>query len=365
MARIIYGVSGEGSGHSSRARLILTHLLDAGHEVKVASYDRGYQNLSPDFDVLEIEGLHIAAEENKVSVVETFVGNVSRISSGIQSVRDLRVLFKSFEPDCAITDFEPMTAYLTQHYELPLISLDNQHRMRYMEYPCPTKLRADALVAETVIRAIVPRPDVSLVTTFYRGRLKNERTFLFPPILRHAVLDAEPGDAGHVLVYCTQSFESILEMLRQFPREDCLVYGFGRDAVDGNLTFKPASRDGFLEDLASAKAVIATAGFTLMTEALHLRKPYLALPMRGQFEQELNALLLETLGYGKNGRKATAETCGDFFYRLPEMKERLEGYPRNDNGEITAKLDELLADGCALAREFHRKRRERATDGSV
>jgi len=324
MARIIYGVSGEGSGHSSRARQMLSHLLEGGHEVRVATYDRGYKNLSPDFDVLEIEGLHIAAEENKISVVETFVDNVSRISSGVQSVRELRTLFKEFEPDCVVTDFEPMTAYLAQHYELPLITLDNQHRMRYMEYPCPTRLRADALVAETVIRAIVPRPDVSLVTTFYTGELKNERTFLFPPILRREVLDALPSDAGHVLVYCTQAFESILELLRQFPREIFRVYGFDRHA--------------------------------LMTEALHLGKPYLALPMRGQFEQELNALLLESLGYGKNGRTLSVETIGDFLYRLPEMKQRLESYPRKDNREITAKLDELLAADAALAREFHRKR---------
>jgi uncharacterized protein (TIGR00661 family) len=357
MARILYGVSGEGSGHSSRAKEIATHLLDSGHEVKLASYDRGYRNLSPDFDVLEIEGLHIAAAENKVSLVETFVTNLSRVPTGIRAVRELRSMYKSFAPDCVITDFEPITAYLAQHYDLPLISLDNQHRMRYMEYPCPPRLRADALVTETVIRAIVPRPDVSLVTTFYNGRLKNDRTFLFPPILRQEVLNARPSDAGHVLVYCTQAFEAILDLLRQFPRERCLVYGFDRDDADGNLTFRPASRDGFLDDLASAKAVVATAGFTLMTEALHLGKPYLALPMGGQFEQELNALLLEKLGYGRNGRKPTVQAFGEFFYRLPELKARLADYPGADNGKIKAFLDELLADGCARARELHEKRR--------
>jgi uncharacterized protein (TIGR00661 family) len=356
MARVLYGVSGEGSGHSSRAREILTHLIGQGHEVKAASYDRGYRNLSADFDVLEIEGLHIAAAENKVSVAETFVANLSRVPSGFQSARELRGLFKRFEPDCVITDFEPMTAYLAQHYDLPLISLDNQHRMRYMGYPCPGRLRADALVTETVIRAIVPRPDVSLVTTFYKGRVKNERTFLFPPILRREVLQARPSRAGHVLVYCTQSFESILDLLRQFPRERFLVYGFQRDDVEENLEFRPASRDGFLRDLATAEAVVSTAGFTLMTEALHLGKPYLALPMRGQFEQELNALLLEHLGYGKNGRKPSVEIFGEFFYRLPELRDRLTGYPRKDNGEIEAKLNELLADGGAGARAFHERR---------
>lgn len=67
-----------------------------------------------------------------------------------------------------------------------------------------------------------------------------------------------------------------------------------------SLIFKAPSRNGFLTDLARCKAVMATAGFTLMTEALHLHKPYLALSMRGQFEHEINAVFLVQSGYGRN-----------------------------------------------------------------
>ena len=38
MARIVYGVSGEGSGHSSRAREMIPHLERAGHRVRVVTY---------------------------------------------------------------------------------------------------------------------------------------------------------------------------------------------------------------------------------------------------------------------------------------------------------------------------------------
>jgi hypothetical protein len=53
MANILYGVNGEGSGHSSRAREVITHLQAQGHRVHVASFDRGYHNLKDDFDVTE------------------------------------------------------------------------------------------------------------------------------------------------------------------------------------------------------------------------------------------------------------------------------------------------------------------------
>jgi UDP:flavonoid glycosyltransferase YjiC (YdhE family) len=54
MTRILYGLSGEGSGHSSRSKQMARHLESLGHEVWLASYDRGYRNLKDEFnDVLE------------------------------------------------------------------------------------------------------------------------------------------------------------------------------------------------------------------------------------------------------------------------------------------------------------------------
>ncbi|MDZ7616682.1 MAG: glycosyltransferase family protein, partial [Patescibacteria group bacterium] len=300
MVKIVYGVAGEGSGHSSRAREMAGHLRDAGHAVRLASYDRGYRNLKDDFDVLEIEGLCIASGDNRVSVVKTFTENLKRLPEGYRALQQLRrTLFKEFQPDCVITDFEPMTAYLANHYALPLITIDNQHRMRYVEYQSPPALMIDAQVTKNIIRAMVPRPDVSLVTAFRGGRTTNDRTFVFPPIVRRAVLDRQPSRGEHILVYLTSGYETFVELLGQFGRERFVVYGYDRSDSVGNLVYRCPSRDGFLDDLVSAKAVMATAGFTLISEALHLRKPYLAMPMRGQFEQELNAYQLEQAGYGK------------------------------------------------------------------
>ncbi len=354
MARIVYGVSGEGSGHSSRAREMASHLRDQGHDLWLVSYDRGYRNLQEDFRVFEAEGLCIASEDNRVSVVKTFTENLKRLPEGHRRLQELRrELFQQFSPDCVITDFEPMTAYLAHHYDVPLITIDNQHRMRYIEYDCPGDLEFESQVTKNIIRAMVPHPDVSLVTTFSFGEVRNERTFLFPPILRREVLAIDPQPGSHVLVYVTSGFDSLLQQLRRFGRETFYVYGYDRSDQDGVLTFKPFSKDGFLRDLATAKAVIATAGFTLISEALCLKKPYLALPMQGQFEQQLNGYQLSQLGYGKSVDDVESEAIGDFLYHLPDFEARLSEYTAGDNSGIKSKLDELLADEGALLRKFH------------
>jgi uncharacterized protein (TIGR00661 family) len=357
MAKIVYGVSGEGSGHSSRASEIIPFLLDQGHQVKVVSYDRGYKNLKDNFNVFETEGLHIASVDNKVSIVKTFTDNLKRLPEGYDALQRLRKeVFKVFQPDCVITDFEPMTAYLANHYDLPLITVDNQHRIRYMEFDCPLSLKKDQLITETIIRSMVPKPDISLVTTFYFGKTTNDRTFLFPPILRKQVLDLATSEADHFLVYLTSGFESFIDMLKGFKRERFIVYGYDRNGEEGNITYKPFSKDGFLKDLSSCRAVIATAGFTLLTEAIYLKKPYLALPMRGQFEQELNGIMLEQTGFGMNMREMDEKTISTFFYRLIDYKEKLLASPSWDNSLIKNRLKELLDNNCAEAVEYHRKR---------
>src|SRR6478735_7203743 len=63
--RILYGVVGEGMGHATRSRVVLEHLLRAGHELRVVVSGRahrflterlaGYQNLS----IQEIHGLSL------------------------------------------------------------------------------------------------------------------------------------------------------------------------------------------------------------------------------------------------------------------------------------------------------------------
>jgi uncharacterized protein (TIGR00661 family) len=225
-----------------------------------------------------------------------------------------------------------------------------------VRFDCPKRLKVERRMTRNIIRAMIPRPDVSLVTTFFSGEPRNDRTFLFPPIVRSDVLRSEPTRGEHILVYLTHGFESFIEQLREFPREKFFVYGYDRDEQCGNVFFRPFSNDAFLADLASSKAVMATAGLTLISESLYLRKPYLALPMKGQFEQELNAYQLERAGYGLRLQEMQPQAIGYFLYRLAEFEASLASYEPDDNSSIKSKLDSLLADNCAAARSYHERR---------
>jgi uncharacterized protein (TIGR00661 family) len=102
--------------------------------------------------------------------------------------------------------------------------------------------------------------------------------------------------------------------------------------------------DGFLKDLTTCKAVIANAGFSLVSEALHLGKPYLAVPVKRQFEQVLNAYYVDKLNYGAYWDELNKERIESFLYNLDAFRAALANYPRAGNAALLAKLDELIAE---------------------
>jgi uncharacterized protein (TIGR00661 family) len=116
-----------------------------------------------------------------------------------------------------------------------------------------------------------------------------------------------------------------------------------QEAVEGNLRFRPFDERAFVDDLASARGVIAGGGFTLMGEAVYLKKPMLAVPVRGQFEQILNARYLTKLGYGRYAESlADPATIFDFVAAIPEHAQHLAGYQQDGNRQLMDFLDAQL-----------------------
>jgi uncharacterized protein (TIGR00661 family) len=346
MANILYGVNGEGAGHSTRAREIISHLQDKGHTVHVASFDRGLKNLCEDFEVAEIYGFRFAYVNNQVRYRKTMTKNLGTVRQAAKSIKHLSKLVDTWKTQLVITDFEPLTCQIGHRKHLPVISIDNQHCLTNTDVSYPTQYRRDAAVAKLVTRVMVPRADAYLVTSFFASKVKKPGTFLFPPILRKEILQAKPVAGEQVLVYVTSPAPALGKLLSGI-RGSFVAYGFGREGKEANIIFKSPSLHGFLDDLMACKAIIANAGFSLVTEALHLAKPYLAIPVKHQFEQIFNAYWLDKMGYGAYWENLNKERVESFLYNVPQYAEKLAAYPRQGNQALLKKLDSLIAEHTA------------------
>jgi len=100
--------------------------------------------------------------------------------------------------------------------------------------------------------------------------------------------------------------------------------------------------EGFLQDLAGCKAVIANAGFSLVSEALHLANLIWRCRCK-TIRTDLQAYYLEKTGYGRWPQDLGKEQIESFLFNLPVYAENLASYPRQGNTALLAKLDELIS----------------------
>lgn len=350
--KILYGVVGEGMGHATRSRVILNHLVK-NHEVEIVVSGRAHNYLSKYFfNVHEIEGLHMVYEDNEVDRSRTAWELITGLPSMIKkNFEEFMEMSQRFSADVVVSDFESFAYTFGKHHGLPVISIDNMQIINRceLEVEIPEEYADDYLIAKGIVKGKLPGCHHYMITTFFFPPIIKEKTSLFPPILRDRIIEAEPTEGEHILVYqTTTTNERLLEVLGRLEMP-FRVYGMGREERIGNIQLRDFSEDGFIADLASCRGVLATGGFSLMGEAVYLGKPLLAVPLRKQFEQLLNALYLEKLGYGEYHDSITPERVSAFVERLDGYAENLKGHEQQGNEKILGALDRLLEQIAAEA----------------
>lgn len=174
--KILYGVSGEGFGHSSRALTVGKYLENKGHEVLILTYGQGYKALKNEFNIFRVRGLHLFFTKGILDIKKTIKGNLRTVFENISNSRRLHKLMKEFNPDLCISDMEPIVPILSFWYKKPLISLDNQHRLTNLKLNIPKKYKKDFFLAKEVVNTFVRKADYFIVTSFSKEPVKKKNT---------------------------------------------------------------------------------------------------------------------------------------------------------------------------------------------
>ena len=183
---------------------------------------------------------------------------------------------------------------------MPFISIDHEHMLTLCKLDHPAKNWFSRLTASVVTECHYIGAVAYIILNFFESPLRIDSAVLAPPIVRPVIttLKVEPGE--HILLYSTTGTgrDRLQEVLQTFAAQKFYIYGFDEDAEYENCIFKKRSTEGFLADLAGARGVIASAGFSLISECMYLRKKMLLLPLAGQYEQIINAHYIQKLGLG-------------------------------------------------------------------
>lgn len=347
MARVIYGVAGEGFGHSSRSHLTGQCLIDAGHDVMFVGSRKSLLYLKQYFGerVKEIFGLSFAYENGRIDKSETLKQNLLNLPEGNRQNEELfRKYFEPFEPELVISDFEPFSAWWAWRNRVPFISIDHEHMLTLCKLEHRSKNWFSRLTASVVTECHYVGAVAYIVINFFKTPLRIDSAILAPPIVRPIVRALEPRQGEHILLYSTtgKGEKKLRDMLGKFSGQKFYVYGFDKSGEYKNCIFKERSTEGFLADLAGAQGVIASAGFSLISECLYLKKKMLLLPVAGQYEQMINGHYIEKLGLGISAEKLDEGVLKRFLAELDKPMPSDERILWPDNDKFFRILQDVL-----------------------
>ena len=345
MAKILYGVHGTGHGHAVRALSLARHFAGLGHQFLFLSHGTGAAILGREFPVEDLPNPETPIRGHKVAVAATIYSSLAVRGRSRTYLRHILSLMDRFQPDVTMSDYEYFVPRAARLAGVPCLSTDHQHVITCCRHPVPWTRYPSYLSTAWAVKAFFSQASDYLVISFFRPPLKpGVRAKILPPLLRETVLQRQPSAGDHVVAYQGYTtFARFLPFLRAIPSE-VMVYGFDTSGVDGNLHFKRNSETGFLDDLASCRYVVCGGSHTLISEALFYGKPVIAFPIKGAFEQYLNAYYLERLGYGQYslGFHPRTELIPAFEAKLQDLRRRIGRENFCGNSEIFALVERFI-----------------------
>jgi len=344
MAKIWYSVLGEGYGHATRSAPIIRELKKK-HKILVTGFDKSYVYLKKKFPKIthKIEGNNFVHTDNEIDIPKTVLAFIKNFPSKFKkNTVHISNLIKRFNPDLIISDFEPASHYFSSVLGIPVINIDNMNVLARCKIKVKKEDFLDYMAALSVIKLFNPSADYHIILTLKNYRTKGKNVFLHRPILREEILETKPTKKDFVLVY--QTSKTNIKPIKELKKikENFIFYGMNETKKDKNIQFRKFSKKGFIEDLASCKAVIMTGGFTTISEAIYLKKPMLIVPSENQYEQKFNGLTLEEMKIGKCELSINKKKVEDFLSNLNLYNKNLEKIEKWDNQEVINKLEKLI-----------------------
>lgn len=279
--KILYSVQATGNGHISRAMEVMPYLQQYG---KVDVFLSGSNsNLQPDLPV-----------RFRSKGVSLFYGNTGGLDY-IRMLKDfsLKRIWKEAKDlpveqyDIVLNDFESITSLACKLKNVPSIGFGHQASFRSEQTPRASK---KDIAGELILKQYA-------TATGYVGLHFNAYDdFIYSPVLKKEVIEAEPVHDGHITVYLSHySDEVVLQALQQLRdiRFEVFSKKVKQPVQYSNVTLLPISNEGFTKSMIRSLGVITGAGFETPAEALYLGKKLLVLPIRGQYEQLCNAAALK------------------------------------------------------------------------
>ncbi len=294
--RVAWGIMGDSRGHLTRALALLPEL--SGHEFLFLGGGCVAELRGQGMRVHDLPMPGTALSGGRVRGGATAVNFLRAVLDAPRTLGRLRRVLEDFRPDLAVTDYEFFLPRAARTLGLPCLSLDHQHVLTKCRLAPPPGQALNRLATTAAVRLLFSRASRYVVSSFFRPPPLGPDTEVLGPLLRPDARALSPRPGGHVLAYLRTGLPPALARALASTGREVRVHGLGKRPDAGPLRFLAGERAAFLDDLAGCRYVLCNAGHNLLSEALFLGKPVLALPSAMFYEQYVNAWHLRESGRG-------------------------------------------------------------------
>ena len=282
--KILYSVQATGNGHISRAMELLPYLERYG----TVDFFLSGENSS-----LCLEA-PIKYRSKGLSLFYTCNGTLDywKLAKSISPVRmNKEVSNLPVEKyDLILNDFECITSLACAYKKVPSVNFGHQASFLSSKTPRPEKKNA---IGEWVLK------NYAKATQYIGLHFESYDDFILGPVIKDEITRANSTNKGHITVYLPSYCDHVLLKFLQ-PLKDFQFEVFSRETAkvvqNGHIQFIPVNKIGFNQSLISCAGIVTGAGFETPAEALYLNKKIIAIPIKGQYEQQCNAAALKKIG---------------------------------------------------------------------
>jgi uncharacterized protein (TIGR00661 family) len=203
-----------------------------------------------------------------------------------QEIKDLPV--ENY--DLIINDFDYITAAACAKKKIPSVNFGHQASFQSVHTPRPS---AKSTAGEWILK------NYAKASRYIGLHFKAYDDFIFTPVIKKEILDAEPTDGNYVAVYLPSYCEQqLITIFQAFPdiRFEIFCSETTQPKTQDNITLLPVDKALFNQSFIHCSGIITGGGFETPAEALHLGKKIITIPIRSQYEQQCNAAALKQLG---------------------------------------------------------------------
>lgn len=245
------------------------------------------------------------AENKSIRILQSFIYNLFRAGKYFKSIRNIHRTVKKLRPDLIINFYEPLTGLYRFFYKkhIPCISVAHQFGWKYTGYISTGSIAEKIAIKFLTYISAFGSDILFCIFPEEKSAIPDSKIAFIPPLIRNEIKKAIVSNNGAITGYLLNSGyqNEVRNWHKEHPGQviNCFIDSPDSE-TQGNSTlhFHQIDDKKFIESFSTCNALITTAGYETICEAMYLGKPVLMVPVKNHYEQYLNSIFFERLGVG-------------------------------------------------------------------